>query len=69
MKQTKESPLSVKVVKGILLTIGLIILFKSGLFNESYPEINNKECNIGTLLCLVALFKRIRLDVKDMFNI
>ena len=65
----KQSPKSVKVIKGIFLVIGLFLLLQSGTFDElSSKEPDNIKFLLGMLFIGIALLKRIRLFIKDTFD-
>lgn len=61
----KQSPLSVKIIKFLFLIIGISLIIKSEALNEFQAYFNQKECYLGCLFILIAIFKRLRKELKE----
>lgn len=64
----KQTNLSVKLVKIILLTIGLFLIVNSSVLDElSSKDPNTLKFSLGMLLVIVASLRRIRQTIRETF--
>lgn len=64
----KQSQLSIKIIKGLLLVIGLFLTINSGVLDElSSQNPSSIKFFSGMLFILIASMKRIRQTIRETF--